>query len=154
MNKRLVALLLVPVMHLCALEFQGVTIKDRDTFARATQGDYLWDLDYGTAHGVKWKKAELKLCPTMQMTIKGLARTDFVKGEQAGDPTKYVFDKIEGNQVHLHYAPLPVASGEAPEIPCKIIFTFDGSVMIITTIRDLPAESRQVREIREYWRLK
>ena len=53
MNKRLFALLLVPAMQLFALEFQGVKITDQATFTKAIQGNYAWDLDYGTAHGHK-----------------------------------------------------------------------------------------------------
>ena len=147
-------LTLLPLLQVMALEFQGVTITDQATLTKAIQGNYTWDLDYGTAHGEKWKKAELKLCPTMLLTMQGLTATTFIKGEKAGDPDKFVFDKIEGEKVCLHYEPSPVEPGEAPLPPSKVIMAFDGSVMLITTIRDLPAGSRQVREIREYWKIK
>ena len=154
MNNRLFALLLVPAIQLFALEFREVTITDQATFTKAIQGNYAWDLDYGTAHGHKWNQYELKLCPTMRMTIQGLTATTFIKGEKAGDPDKFVFDKIEGEKVYLRYEPSPVESGEAPEPPRKVIMAFDGSIMLITTIRDLPVGSRQRREIKEYWKIK
>ena len=149
-----VALLLVTTMQLFALEFQGVKITDQATFTKAIQGNYTWDLEYGTAHGHKWNKYELKLCPNMRMTVQGLAATTFVNGEKVGDPAKYVFDKIEGEKVYLHYEPSPVDSGEAPQSPSKVIMAFDGSVMLITVIKDLPAGSREPREMKKYWKVK
>ena len=147
-------LALLPLLQVMALEFRGVTITDQATLTKAIQGNYTWDLDYGAAHGEKWKKAELEMGPTMRMSMRGLVATNFVKGEQVDDPEKFVFDKIEGEKVYLHYEPSPAKPGEAPLPPSKVIIAFDGSVMLITTIRDLPAGSRQVREIREYWKIK
>ena len=154
MNVRFVALLLIPAIHLFALEFRGVTITDANTLTKAIQGNYAWDMDYGAAHGKKWNKTELKLGPNTRMTMRALAATTYINGEQAGDPLKYVFDKVEGNKIYLHYEPSPETSGEGPELPSKVIMEFDGSVMMITTIRDLPTGSRQIREIREYWGIK
>lgn len=154
MIKIFAALLLCPVAHLCALEFQGITIKNQTDFTKAIQGTYSSDLDYGTAHGAKWNKFELQFAKDMGLRIRGMTETTLMKGKDFDGPETYIFEKIDGEQVFLRYKASPVTSGEEPETPVQIIVTFDGPIMIQRLISDVPAGSKLPREQTLYWRIK
>ena len=154
MSKIITALLLFPLMNLCALEFQGITIKNQEDFTKAIQGTYSSDLAYGTAHGEKWSKPALQFGKDMGLRIRGLTETVLMKGKDFDDPETFIFDKIEGERVYAHYKLSPAAAGEDPEIPVQIIFSFDGPVLIQKLISDLPPGSKLPREETLYWRIK